>query len=519
MSHDVARYLGIDSTDTPTFTPGGDLAYLADTTGTPQVYRLDEPDSYPERLTAHDERVSFVDASPTRDELVFGMDEGSNERDQLYRYDLETGEEVPLTNEPEAKHLWGGWGPAGDRFAFAANRRQGDTFDVYVQGRAEPAATLVWEGPGGFVGVAAWHPDGDALVLQESNSSSDQVLYWLDIPSGEIERITDTDEEARYSDVTFGPEGGLYAVTDYGRETAYVGRIGVDDIDAAPAAPGGETGSVEVVKRGSKKWNVDALEIDAETGRIAYTRNVDGYSDLQIGRLGEDGTGVPEAVGPDLPEGVVADLTIGPDAESVAVTFSADDHPYSVYVVDAENGSYERWTTPGTLGIPEEQLLRSETIRYETFDGREIPAYWTLPPEIDADGSDGEVPVMIDIHGGPEHQRRPWFYPTKQYFLNQGYAVLEPNVRGSSGYGKEYTHLDDQENTPSAGRPQGVSSASPTSKPSSRTPASGAAATVPRSTAASTIRSYSNGSRPSTTWTRFSARCSSSTARTTRGCP
>jgi len=92
VSYDVARYIGIDSTDTPTFTPDGDLAYLADTTGTPQVYRLDEPDTYPERLTAHDERVSFVDASPTRDELMFGMDEGSNERDQLYRYDLETGD-------------------------------------------------------------------------------------------------------------------------------------------------------------------------------------------------------------------------------------------------------------------------------------------------------------------------------------------------------------------------------------------------------------------------------------------
>jgi dipeptidyl aminopeptidase/acylaminoacyl peptidase len=429
MSYDVARYLSIDSTDTPTFTTDGDLAFLADTTGTPQVYRLDEPNTYPERLTAHSERVSFVDASPTREELMFGMDEGSNERDQLYRYDLETGEETPLTEEPEAKHLWGGWGPEGEQFAFAANRRQGDTFDVYVQGRDDPAATLVWEGPGGFVGVAAWHPDGEALILQESNSSSDQVLYWLDVPSGDIERITDTDEEARYSHVSFGPDGGLYAVTDHGHETAYVGRI--DD------------GAVETVERGPEAWNVDSLQIDADTGQVAYTVNVDGYTEATVGTL-RDGE-VVDTTAVDLPEGVVADVELSPDAGEVAITFSADDHPHSIYVVDAENGSYERWTDPGTLGIPEEQFLRSETIRYETFDGREIPAYWTLPPGVDADGSDGAVPVMVDIHGGPEHQRRPWFYPTKQYFLNQGYAVLEPNVRGSSGYGKAYTHLDDQE--------------------------------------------------------------------------
>jgi len=463
MSYGVARYLSIDSTDTPSFTADGGLAFLADTTGTPQVWLLDGPSTSPKRLTAHDERVSFVDASPIREEFMFGMDEGSNERDQLYRYDLETGAEIAMTERPAAKHLWGGWGPDGDRFAFAANRRQGDTFDVYVQERESDEATLVWEGPGGFVSVAAWHPDGDALILQEAHSSSDQLLYWLDIPSGDIEPISDPAEEARYSHVTFGPAGGLYAVTDYERETTYIGCIGVDGIAAAPDAPGGESGEVEVVKRGSTKWNVDSLYLDDDTGRIVYTQNVDGYTDLHIGTLAADGTGVPDAVSPDLPEGVVADVTLSPDAEQVAVTFSADDHPHSLYVVDAETGGTERWTDLGTLGIPEETFLRSETIRYETFDGREIPAYWTLPPgyksrrdsdatgeqsdprAVDTDGSDGEVPVLVDIHGGPEHQRRPWFYPTKQYFLNQGYAVLEPNVRGSSGYGKEYTHLDDRE--------------------------------------------------------------------------
>jgi len=439
MSYDIARYLGIDSTDTPTFTVNDTLAYLGDTTGTPQVYRLDEPGGYPERLTAHDERVSFVDASPTRDELMFGMDEGSNERDQLYRYDLDTGEETQLTNDPEAKHLWGGWGPDGDRFAFAANRRQGDTFDVYVQGRDAESADLVWEGPGGFVGVAAWHPAGDALVLQESNSSADQVLYWLDIESGEAERLTDSSEEARYHHVAFGPDGDLYTVTDYGAETAYVGCL-----DTANRGSSG-VDAIETIEPGHDDWNVDSLQIEAESGRIAYTLNVDGYSETYLGALSADESEIVDTTEPELPEGVVAGVELGPDGERAAIEFSADDHPHSVYVADPESGETERWTDPGTLGIPEDRFLRSETIRYETFDGREIPAYWTLPDAVSEDGSDGAVPVMVDIHGGPEHQRRPWFYPTKQYFLGQGYAVLEPNVRGSSGYGKTYTHLDDQE--------------------------------------------------------------------------
>jgi dipeptidyl aminopeptidase/acylaminoacyl peptidase len=199
-----------------------------------------------------------------------------------------------------------------------------------------------------------------------------------------------------------------------------------------------------VVERGDEEWNVDSLAVDAETGRAVYALNVDGYSEATVGTLNENGDAIVDTAIIDVPEGVVAGVELGADGERIALTFSADDHPYSVYVADASSGATERWTTPGTLGIPEDRFLRSETIRYETFDGREIPAYWTLPPGVE-EGDDEAVPVMVDIHGGPEHQRRPWFYPTKQYFLNQGYAVLEPNVRGSSGYGKEYTHLDDKE--------------------------------------------------------------------------
>jgi dipeptidyl aminopeptidase/acylaminoacyl peptidase len=108
---------------------------------------------------------------------------------------------------------------------------------------------------------------------------------------------------------------------------------------------------------------------------------------------------------------------------------------------DPETGAAERWTDSGTLGIPRDTFSEPETVRYESFDGRAIPSYWTLPP----DASPGETPVIVGIHGGPEHQRRPWFYPMKQYYLRRGYAAFEPNVRGSSGYGKAYTRLDDVE--------------------------------------------------------------------------
>ncbi|MFT4932055.1 MAG: dipeptidyl aminopeptidase/acylaminoacyl peptidase, partial [Natronomonas sp.] len=110
------------------------------------------------------------------------------------------------------------------------------------------------------------------------------------------------------------------------------------------------------------------------------------------------------------------------------------------YVVDVETGEAERWTNAATAGIPRETFVEPQLIHYETFDGRSIPAFFSLPRDVD-----GEVPVVVDIHGGPESQRRPSFNPVKQYFLNRGYAYFEPNVRGSTGYGRAYTHLDDVE--------------------------------------------------------------------------
>ncbi|EFW91553.1 peptidase S9 prolyl oligopeptidase active site domain protein [Haladaptatus paucihalophilus DX253] len=417
----LTRYLGIDSAGSPTMTIDGSLVFLADTTGTPQVWSLDEPGAFPSRLTAHDERVSFVSASPTRSEVVFGMDTGSDEHDQLYRYDLDSGTETALTATPEAIHLWGAWSPDGDRIAFTANRREGSTFDVYVQGRDDAEATLVHEGPGGFLSVEAWGEPG--IVCSKANASFDQNLFLLDPESGDYRKLTD-DTDARYHDVTFGPDDDLYCVTNHGADTAYVARLDLDD------------GAPTVVEEAGD-WNVSHLLLHGGTGRVVWVRNVDGYSEVHAGRL-TAGDDIEPLSTPDLPDGVVFAAGFGPDGDC-AISMSRSDDPKNVFVLNPDTGSAERWTNFGTLGIPRETFLDPEIVRYESFDGREIPAYWTLPPNAEP----GETPVIVDIHGGPEHQRQPWFYPTKQYFLQHGYAVLEPNVRGSSGYGTAYTHLDD----------------------------------------------------------------------------
>ncbi len=426
---DIERYLNVRSAGAPTIAPDGDrLAFLLDTTGVPQIWTLDDAQAWPDQRTFFDERITFVDYSPTNPELAFGMDEGGNERQQFYRLDPESGAITPLTERPDAKHRWGGWSRDGDRFAFASNRRDNAVFDIYVQGRDEVGddATRLHEGDG-WLTVAGWSPDDTRLAVHQAYSNYDQDVYVLDIASGDLRHVTPHDGDVRFLGVEWGPAGdGLYLTTDSGADTMYLARLDLESLDLIEVYEGGD-------------WNVEGVTVDQDTGRIAFSRNVDGYTELTLGDLVNDTTLETHST-PDLPRGVFGGVEFGPAGEMVAFGGSGSAINANVYAADIRDGSTTRWTRASTGGIPPETFVEPEVVHFRSFDDRTIPAFFSQP------AADEPSPVIVDIHGGPESQRRPSFNPVKQYFLANGYAVFEPNVRGSTGYGKAYTRLDDKRN-------------------------------------------------------------------------
>ena len=144
--YDIERYLNVRSAFGASFGPEGTLAFRTDTTGTPQVWTLEEPGAWPEQRTFYEERVTFASWSPERRELAFGMDEGGDERQKLFRLDPDGT--VRTLTPADAKHRWGGWSHDGDRFAFASNRRDESVFDVYIKGRDNENAEMLLEGDG-----------------------------------------------------------------------------------------------------------------------------------------------------------------------------------------------------------------------------------------------------------------------------------------------------------------------------------------------------------------------------------
>ncbi|MEF8855933.1 MAG: S9 family peptidase [Haloplanus sp.] len=436
---DIERYLNVRSAHGASVGPDGDrLSFLMDTTGVPQVWTLSEPGGWPEQRTFFDDRVTFASWSPERPELIVGRDRGGDEKETLYRLDAVDGTVTDLTQHPDAKHWFGGWSPDGDRFAFASNRRDGSVFDVYVQDRDATGsdAELVHEGDGWF-SVSGWDPDGDRLLLTESHSSFDQDVYVLDVETGSRRHITPHEGTVRHQSAAWGPEGeNVYLVTDRGTDTLHLSRIDLatDDLSSVEAADGESA-------LDDDGWNVDGVAVDQDSRRVVYSRNVDGYTEVAVGELVAPGR-LDHFPTLTLPDAVAGGVSFGPDGDRFALTVTRSDDTANVYVVDVTSGEAERWTRASTAGIPRDSFIAPELVRYPTFDGREIPAFFSLP---ETDTGHGETPVVVDVHGGPESQRRPSFGRVKQYLLSRGYAVFEPNVRGSTGYGKAYTHLDDVE--------------------------------------------------------------------------
>jgi dipeptidyl aminopeptidase/acylaminoacyl peptidase len=430
LSYEFARYLKIRSAWGPTWSPDGRrLAFLTEITGVPQVWEVPSGSpagfaAWPEQLTFHEERVSGAEYSPVEERLLYGMDVGGNERAQLFL--LEDGRVMDLTRAPDAIHYSGGFSPDGKRVAYAATRRNGTDFDVYVQeiGRAgetpgEPE--MVWE-TSGYHTVSDWGPDGSFLLVSRHHSNLNNDLYRLDLSTGETTLLTPHEGDARFYGARLTPDGrNVYLATDRNGDFTRLARLDLSTLELHYLTP--------------DDWDVEGLELSPDGRYLLASRNVEGYSDLML--FSGTGRRMPD---PEVPESIVGGFEFSPDGGRVAFTLAGPTRNADVWVIDLPDGEARRVTRSSTAGIPPKTFRRPRLVRYPSFDGREIPALFYEPGEAGED-----APVIVNVHGGPESQSRPAFAPVTQYLLDRGNAVFFPNVRGSTGYGKAFTHLDDVE--------------------------------------------------------------------------
>ncbi|WP_276255215.1 S9 family peptidase [Halomontanus rarus] len=441
MSNKNDRYYRIQAARSPAFDQSGTrLSFVMHGNSGRQIWATDKSGGWPEQWTFGTKRVVFTSWSPVRNELIFGADTDGTEKVQLYRLQVADsglhvksptgGDPKPitkLTHDPAAIHRWGGWSNDGERFAFTANRRSRADFDIYVQTRDNTNGdpTLVSEG-NGLTELAGWSPTDESLLVRTSRSKFDHTLHSLSLDDGTLEQLTPEGSHTQFQSPQWGPDGeSVYCVTDYQRDKRYFARID-------PA-----TTVVEPILS-SEDYCIESVAISRETGKFVAYQNADGYTELVTGELDETNSHrrYPE---PKVPNGVAGAGTFDSDGHRFAVPIVSSTTSANLFVISLDTGEAERWTDVSTAGIPPGAFQASELVRYSSFDSLSISALFSLPSET----ANGDTPAIIDIHGGPRSQRRPGLNVFKQQLLSEGYAVLEPNIRGSSGYGNEFATLDD----------------------------------------------------------------------------
>lgn len=389
--------------------------------GTAQLHLVTAPLGMREQITFGDEPVSTARLVPGDPRTVlFLRDVGGGEFYQLFRLDRRTGRAELLT-DGKSRHEALVVSPDGRRFAYAGTGRNGKDTDVYVAELSRPREARRVMEEGGTWQPVGFSRDGRRLLVRRYRSISDGDLALLDLATGERRMLIAGGSSV--GDAAFSADGrAVYAVASRGGEWNALVRIdlGRPGTPPVPVAPG-------------ISWDVESLAV-ARDGRVAFTANADGVSLLHVldprsGRL----TAAP------LPAGTAGEVKVPRGRAGVVfASVTTATSPSDVWSVDLATRRLVRWTRSEVGGLDPAAFVEPELVRYPTSGGGRVPALLYLPRR------PGPHPVVVNWHGGPEGQHRPAFSPSIQFLaVELGVAVLQPNVRGSDGYGRAWLAMDD----------------------------------------------------------------------------
>jgi dipeptidyl aminopeptidase/acylaminoacyl peptidase len=391
-----------------------------------QVHQVKFPGGARTQLTFFPDQVAGATYEPVHgDSFLFMKDVGGGEFYQLYLDDLKTGD-IKLLTDGKSRNTDPHWSYQGDRIAYGSTQRAGNDVDIWVVNPFESgSARMVAQMEGGGWSVADWSPDGKQLLVTNFVSAAESYVWLLDVASGEKKLLTPKTgtETVSYGNANFAKDGkGVYMTSDAGSEFARMVYLDFNTQKTTVLTP-------------DLQWDVDAIDLSQDGRWIAFIANEDGFSVLHVM---ETKTGKEISV-PKLPVGLAYALRWRDHSQELAITLNGATHPGDVYTVDLASGKMERWTFSETGGLNTAEFSDPQVIHWKSWDQRTISAFLYKPPA----KFSGKRPVIIDIHGGPEGQFRPYFLQNENYYMNElGIAMIFPNVRGSTGYGKTFQKLD-----------------------------------------------------------------------------
>jgi dipeptidyl aminopeptidase/acylaminoacyl peptidase len=424
----VTAMARVGSCTAPSFSPdSSQLAFISGLSGVPQVWRQSLAGGWPQAVTALDDQVQGVAWSPTADLLAILVAPGGGMNSQLYTVRPD-GTDLRLLSLGERDNNWLlGWTHDGRSIMASSSRRTPEAMDSYLVDADSGEWRLVANNPG-TGRLSDVSRDGRWAIIHRVAYRSDSNLVLIDLATGEERLLTPHEPPAQSGGGLFSPDGRtIYLTTDIGRDLAAVARIRLGE-DGSP-------GEIEIIAaRDDAEADEIAVTSDGRTAAVLW--NVSGRIELHILHL-ESGE---MSKRDDLPNEVAFSPTFSPDGSRFALTVSGADAPADVWFSEEILAGLEQVTFSPHAGVPLEQLTKPELVTFAAHDGERLSGWLYRVP-----GSSGPGPAVIDYHGGPEGQSQPSFRSLYQALLAVGIAVLSPNVRGSSGFGKRFMNLDNGE--------------------------------------------------------------------------
>ncbi|HEY0701224.1 MAG TPA: prolyl oligopeptidase family serine peptidase [Candidatus Acidoferrales bacterium] len=396
-----------------------------------QIHEVKSPGAARTQLTFYkdDVRSAFYPPKGDGSHFIFSKDVGGGEFYQLYRYDTKSGA-ITLLTDGKSRNTDEHWSTSGKLLAYSSTRRTGNDTDIWLSEPAHPdnpqTNRLLAQVKGGGWAVADWSPDDSQLIVQEYVSANESYLWLMNATTGEKTALTPNNsgtEKIAYGSAEFSRDGkGIYLTTD---KDSQFQRLAYLDL-----ASGKYTYLTDHIH-----WDVESFDLSPDGATIALSSNEDGLGVLHLLDLKT----AEEKPAPQFPAGLVFAVKWHPNGRDLGFGFTGSRDVTDVYSLDVTTGKIDRWTNSETGGLNPATFPEARLIHWPSFDQKSISGFYFKPPSTFT----GKRPVIIDIHGGPEGQFRPYFLGRYNYYpAEMGIAMIFPNVRGSTGYGKTFLELD-----------------------------------------------------------------------------